>query len=77
MTHWNYRVIRKKYPPAIDGIVEESLQIHEVYYDENNNPKMVTEEGMEPHGETLDELRNDLNNMIKALDKPILAYNSF
>lgn len=74
MSHWNYRVVRKAYPPAADGAIEHVLGIHEVYYNDSGEPQMVTEERMGPHGETLDELRTDLTWMIQALDKPVLEY---
>lgn len=77
MSHWNYRVVRKAYPPGADGTIEHALGIHEVYYDDNGDPQMVTEERMDPHGETLDELRADLAHMLKALDAPVLEYEVF
>ncbi len=76
MSHWNYRVVRKAYPPDINGERDYILGIHEVYYDENGKPDMVTEERMDAHGETLDELREDLAHMLLALDKPVLEYDA-
>lgn len=75
MSYWNYRVVRKVYPPGIDGEREHVLGIHEVYYDDDGKPEMVTENRMDAHGETLDELRTDLRWMMEALDKPVLEYD--
>ena len=76
MSHWNYRVVRRTYPPAKDGTVEHILGIHEAYYhDHESEPFTITEERMDPHGETLEELRSDLANMLKALDAPVLEYD--
>jgi len=75
MIYWNYRVVRKAYPPGADGTIEHVLGIHEVYYDDDGKPEMVTENRMDAHGETLDELRTDLRWMMEALDKPVLEYD--
>jgi hypothetical protein len=77
VSHWNYRVVRKAYPPGKDGTIEYVLGIHEVYYDDNGEPEMVTEDRMDPHGETLEELRDDIEHMRLALDKPVLDYETF
>lgn len=61
---WDYRVIEK------DGI----FTIHEVYYNEYGNIRMFSKSGITPIGESLDELRNMLNSMLKALNSPILNY---
>lgn len=61
---WTYRVIQTD---TEDGPL---FRIHEVY----TEPKGLswTEEAMEPMGETLDELRSDLEAMVRALDEPVL-----
>lgn len=71
---WNYRILRHEYKHK-NGDIEEYLKIHEVYYDENGNPKMCTVEGMSPGGEDLSELKSDLDKMIRALSLPILDYS--
>lgn len=76
MSHWNYRVVRKAYPPLPDGEIVYAFGIHEAYYDGHESPPhAVTVERMDPHGETLEELRSDLANMLKALDAPVLEYD--
>lgn len=61
---WTYRVIRTD---AEDGSL---FRIYEVY----TEPAGLswTEEAMEPMGETLDDLRSDLEARLKALDEPVL-----
>lgn len=68
---WNYRVLRKQYVES--GITQYS--IHEVYYDEDGEIKGWTADPVEPHGETLVELKEDLTCFIKALEKPVLVEN--
>ncbi len=55
----------------------ESFGIHEVYYNKNGKPKMYSENHMCPHGETLDELRSDIEFMLKAFEKTILTPEDF
>jgi len=68
---WNYRII--SHPPY--GVVgnegERTYQIHEVYIDDG---KIIgfTEKGMQPFGESMDELRQDFEYMQAAFTKPVL-----
>ena len=68
---WNYRII--SHPPY--GVAgnkgDRTYQIHEVYTDEG---KIIgfTEKGIEPFGESIDELRQDFANMHAAFTKPVL-----
>ena len=68
---WNYRII--SHPPH--GVAgnegTRTYQIHEVYIDDG---KIIgfTEKGMEPFGESIDELRQDFTNMHAAFTKPVL-----
>ena len=64
---WNYRIIKKYYT-----IHEEYYTIHEVYYDENDNIMFWSEDSIDPHGLSIDELKYDLDLMYKAFDKPVL-----
>lgn len=68
---WNYRVIKH----VADG--EEFYQIHEVYYNDENNPASITEEGIVPFGETTEELSHTLIHMMSALTKPVLNATMF
>jgi hypothetical protein len=54
---------------------EEWYGIHEVYYNADEAPCMMTEEPCMPAGETKKELMNDLSMMTEALTKPVLEYD--
>ena len=69
---WNYRVIKKIHD---DGT--EIFAIHEVYYNEDEKPDLVTEDPCEPQGETLEELKDDCEWYQKALEHPVLNYDDF
>ena len=45
MRHWNYRIIRKNSQEAEDN---QTLSIHEVYYDSDGNPNAMTVESVAP-----------------------------
>ncbi|RFA30017.1 hypothetical protein CAI21_07305 [Alkalilimnicola ehrlichii] len=64
---WNYRIVRKQ------GV----LAVFEVYYDEDGKPETCTADPVAPQGETLDELRGDLEHYVAALASPILDIEQF
>ncbi len=66
---WNYRVLKTK-----DG-EDDWYQIHEVYYDKDGKVEGWTKNGAIVAGNTLDEVRDSLERMLKALDKEILNQN--
>ena len=61
---WNYRVVTQ------DG--GASYGIHEVYYTQDGSIRCWSESPMNPYGEDLGELRDDLERMSRAFDRPIL-----
>jgi len=67
--NWNYRILKTK-----DG-EDDWYQIHEVYYDKDGKIKGWTENGATVAGNTLVELRDSLEMMLKSLDKEILNQN--
>ena len=69
---WNYRVIRKT-QTGYDNL-GEYYGIHEVYYDDDGNPEMVTVEPVGPDGDTYEELVEDISCMIDAFGKATLDY---
>ena len=69
-TYWNHRVIKHT---EKDGIVWYG--VHEVYYT-NDKPVACTQEAMNPYGETAEELKEDLERMLRACEKPILDYDT-
>jgi hypothetical protein len=69
MSHWNYRIIRKYYKESQSS----TYQIHEVHYDDENVIEGWTQSPVEPMGESLAELRNDIQYFLKAFQKPVLT----
>lgn len=61
---WNYRVFREK-----DG----GYVIREVYYDANGSILACTENAVEPTGESLEELAQDIEWFGEALTLPVLT----
>ena len=73
---WNHRVLKRVYSPG-EKCEETHYQIYEVYYNEEGKPTSCTMEPDYPTGESINELREDLERMIKALEHPILNYEDF
>lgn len=71
MSTWNNRVIRKVYEH------ETQLGIHEVFYNDEGNPYLVTVNAVGVVGDTLEELEQTLKWMMEALGEPILEYSDF
>lgn len=64
---WNHRVVK-----VTEGD-ELFYGIHEAYYHKGEGePYAWTDEPVAPIGETLDELRIELERMLAALDKPVI-----
>ena len=70
---WNYRVIRHKETET--GIVYYA--IHEVFYNEQSAPYMMSERPITPHGDSPEELIAELKLLQDAADKPALDYMLF
>lgn len=69
---WNHRVLRH---------VKESddvwYGIHEVFYNDKGEPDSCTEHLMKPMGASPEELKQELELMVKSIEKPILDYEYF
>ncbi len=67
MAYWNYRIIKRT--------AEESATygIHEVYYDKKDEAESWTGEPVEPMGESLGELREDIFHFMSAFRYPVLV----
>ena len=65
---WDYRVVRR----MIGGM--DTFQIHEVYYREDGAIHTFTEDPVGGFGESLEELKQDLQWMLEACDKEVLDY---
>ena len=66
---WNYRVIRRPDPSG----ASDRFGIHEVHYDSFGRIEMWTEASCDPFGESLAELKADMEMMSAALSKPVLS----
>jgi hypothetical protein len=69
---WNHRIIR-----YTDGEGTTHFGIHEVYYGSGGEPEMYTENPVAPYGESLDELRRDIEHMMGAFNHPVLTDADF
>jgi hypothetical protein len=59
---WDYRIIED------NGM----FTIHEVHYNDRDEIISVSEEPMGPSGETLEDLKDDLQYFLDALNSPVL-----
>lgn len=66
MAHWNHRVVQSKTGDYI------SFGIHEVFYNDDGSIHAYTEEPISVCNESLKELRETLERMLRCLDKPVL-----
>jgi len=73
---WNYRVVRKNVYMGKTITPEIQFGIHEAYYTDDI-PTAITTNHMPPYGETLEELKSDLEKMVAALEKPVLIWEDF
>lgn len=67
--HWNYRVMR-----YTDGHGDETYGIYAVYYDQQGDITGYSATPSFPIGDTLEELREDFNNMLLAYGKPVIDH---
>ncbi len=70
---WNHRVIRRTHPQW----KRPYFAVHEVFYDEDDVPYLVTQEPVDVGGESLDEVRQSLEMMAAALEKPVIDMSYF
>ena len=72
---WNNRVVRR-FHQWVDAKGQQrgdwTYGIHEAYYDKNNKVMAITEDPVEPHGETVAEMRRHWCMMAEAFGQPIL-----
>ena len=65
---WNHRVMKMK-----DG-EDDFYQIHEVFYDKEGNVESYTKNGVTVGGNNIEEVKWVLQEMLAALEKPVLDY---
>jgi len=73
---WNHRVVRRTWRK---GEVDEEKEyaIHEAYYGRDDDGGIsITADHKAPYGETVEELRETLQRMLRALDRPVLDYDT-
>lgn len=70
---WNYRVIKT----FCKETGEDSYGIHEVYYDEPDEPVNATINPIRISSESIDDLRWMLDKFKVALEKPVLDMKEF
>jgi hypothetical protein len=75
---WNNRVVKKLHK-WVDAKGQQrgdwTYGIHEAYYDKNGKVLAVTEDPVEPHGETVQEMRRSWCMMAEAFGQPILDFD--
>lgn len=70
MTHWNYRLMKHENDKG-----EIFYGVHEVYYDETGDIEGWSEESVIPMGDSKDELKKTLENLMVSLEKEVLDYD--
>jgi hypothetical protein len=73
ISHWNCRLVRKFYEESDEYYVA----VYEVYYDENGDPILRTEEPVHVDGSTVKEVEKYLKLIKKAMKKPVLDDSIF
>lgn len=75
-TTWEYRVMVSSQPTGGDDF-EECFELIEAYYEGDSETVVMWADPKDTHsfGNTIEELRDDLNLMLRALEKP--AINDF
>lgn len=69
---WNHRVVRRVYETG-----EVEYAIHEAFYDIGKEPGVsITKEAVTAHAETMEGLREALQEMLKAVAKPVLDWET-
>ena len=59
---WDYRIIEH------DG----AFTVHEVHYNDKGDIISISEDPMGPSGETLEELKEDMEYFLQAFNRPVL-----
>ena len=70
--NWNYRIVRHRYKNE-----EDWFAIHEVYYEADGKPKLVSKEPIAPQGGDVEELLKDMERQKEACKLPVLDYAVF
>jgi len=68
---WNHRILAHK-----DGD-DWYFQIHEVYYNKQNEPEGYTENGTPVGAENIESIHWVLDKMKECINKPVLSVDNF
>ena len=68
---WNHRVLVTEHKHS-DGSIEQYLQVHEVYYDEEGVPNASTKNAVNISGEDIMAINWQLEKIEECLGKPFL-----
>ena len=78
---WSYRICTKKLVSdvcdmdtgkVLETYTEDQFGICEVYYNDKGDITFISENFIEPYGETLEELKVNFEDMQKAFELPVL-----
>jgi hypothetical protein len=69
--YWNHRMVN------LTEDDESWIEICEVFYDDDHTPILYTEKGISVAGETKEELKTQLEQMLSCLNKPVLFKADF
>ena len=69
--YWNYRIIKRENPSR-----EVTYGIYEVHYDMEGNLKGHAENPISVIGESIEDLKFDIENLRESLNKDILTYQN-
>jgi hypothetical protein len=71
---WNYRVVKKVTKIPL-GEIDINYEIHNVYYDENEDIVNIGKISF-PISDDVDRLKHNLKQMLEACKKPVIDYNT-
>lgn len=73
MGHWNHRVVKQRHPDLLSETgFTDYFGIHECFYDDDGTKPGWTTDPIAPVSESLEDLRETLERMLRALDKPVI-----
>lgn len=68
---WNHRILIHRNKDEV------GYSVHEVYYDEDGKPNSCTADSCHPYGNTIEELKNEIDQFAKATTLPFLEHSFF
>ena len=76
MSYFNYRVFKEEEQVG-PSKKEEVYTIRTVYYNDNNTLKAYSESAAYPVGNTIEELRENISQIVDAFRRPVLTEKDF